>query len=208
MNKKELSIRIVFSIVGVLIIALGAATLNVGNVGVDTFTASNIAIGRVFNLSLGTYQILINCIFLIFIFFFGRKYIGIGTFVTMFSIGALVDVFTKLISNMVFFELNFFMKIIFLILGTGLFTFGVAFYISANIGVAPFDAITLILTDYSKVKYKYIRILQDLLFMFSAIVLMGPVGIGTIINAFFNGPLIEFWHVKISSPLIKKLLNI
>lgn len=205
MNNKETFIKIIFSISGVLIIALGAAILNVGQVGVDTYTASNIAIGSLFGLSLGTYQFILNLIFLFFIFIFGRKYIGLGTLITMVSIGFLIDYFTKLISNIIFFDLTFPFKVLFLILGTIFFTFGVAFYISADLGVAPYDAITLVITDYSHIQYKYIRMAQDIIFMISALIFGGPVGIGTVINAFFNGPLIDFWYKKISNPLIRKI---
>lgn len=205
MNNKETFIKIIFSISGVLIIALGAAILNVGQVGVDTYTASNIAIGSLFGLSLGTYQFILNLIFLFFIFTFGRKYIGLGTLITMVSIGFLIDYFTKLISNIIFFDLTFPFKVLFLILGTIFFTFGVAFYISADLGVAPYDAITLVITDYSHIQYKYIRMAQDIIFMISALIFGGPVGIGTVINAFFNGPLIDFWYKKISNPLIRKI---
>ncbi|HHX67672.1 MAG: DUF6198 family protein [Miniphocaeibacter sp.] len=205
MSNKETFIKIIFSISGVLIIALGAAILNVGQVGVDTYTASNIAIGSLFGLSLGTYQFILNLIFLFFIFIFGRKYIGPGTLITMVSIGFLIDYFTKLISNIIFFDLTFPFKVLFLILGTIFFTFGVAFYISADLGVAPYDAITLVITDYSHIQYKYIRMAQDIIFMISALIFGGPVGIGTVINAFFNGPLIDFWYKKISNPLIRKI---
>ncbi|QQK07874.1 YczE/YyaS/YitT family protein [Miniphocaeibacter halophilus] len=205
MNNKETFVKIIFSVTGVLIIALGAAILNVGQVGVDTYTASNIAIGSLFGLSLGTYQFILNLIFLFFIFIFGRKYIGLGTLITMVSIGFLIDYFTKLISHIVFFDLTLPFKILSLIFGTMFFTFGVAFYISADLGVAPYDAITLVITDYSHIQYKYIRMAQDIIFMISALIFGGPVGVGTVINAFFNGPLIDLWYKKISNPLIRKI---
>lgn len=207
MERRELFIRAVYSVVGVLIIALGAAILNVSNVGVDTYTASNTAIGRLFGLSLGTYQLILNIIFLFFIFIFGRKYIGLGTIITMASIGFLIDLFSKFLNNNISFTYTLFTKVMFLVLGTLLFTFGVAFYISADLGVAPYDAITLVITDYSHVKYKYIRIAQDVLFMVSAIIFKGPVGLGTVINAFFNGPLIDFWFNRVTNPLINRLIG-
>lgn len=207
MNKRELFIRVFLSIVGVFTIALGAAILNVGNVGVDAFTASNISIGKLLGLSLGTYQILINCILLVLVLIFGKKYIGIGTFISMVAIGFFIDTFSKIMSGLMHFHLNIFLQIIFLISGTLVFTFGIACYITANIGIAPYDAVTLVIQDRTKIKYKYIRISQDLIFMFSSLVLMGPVGVGTIVNAFFNGPLIEFWNNKATTPLLNKLLH-
>lgn len=207
MNKKELIIRIIFSITGVIIIALGAAILNIGQVGADTFTAANLAIGKFLGLSLGTYQLTLNIFFLVITFFFGRKYIGLGTLVTMTSIGFLVEFFSNLLYSLIIFDLTLFLKTIFLLFGTSLFTFGIAFYISANIGVAPYDSITLILTDYTKIKYKYMRVLQDVSFMILAIIFKGPIGIGTLINAFFTGPFISFWFDRISNPLINRLLS-
>ncbi len=204
---KEILFRCLFSFTGVIIITLGVAFLNVGNVGVDNFTAFNTAMGNIFGLSLGTFQLLINIVFIIFIIIFGRKYIGLGTLITMTCIGFLVDFFTTLLSGLVFFELTLLIKILFLTIGTALFTFGISFYISANLGVAPYDAITMIIVDYSKIKYKYIRVLQDVIFMVLAFFLGGPVGIGTVINSFFNGPFIDFFYEKVSSPLIGKYIH-
>ena len=64
-------------------------------------------------------------------------------------------------------------------------------------------------------KFKYIRICTDLVCVVlgTAIFLMGGgtwaevptvVGIGTIITAFFMGPLIEYFNEKVARPLLKK----
>ncbi|MDL2310447.1 YitT family protein [Peptostreptococcaceae bacterium OttesenSCG-928-C18] len=205
MKIKNFLYKCLFSFLGVVIITIGVAFLNVGNVGVDNFTAFNTALGKIFNLSLGTFQLLINIVFIIFVFIFGKKYIGFGTLITMTLIGFFIDFFTNLLSLYVTFEINFIIKVLFLIFGTLLFTFGISLYISADFGIAPFDAISMILVDYTNIKYKYIRMLQDLLFMTTALLLGGPVGIGTIITCFFNGPFIDFFYNKISDPLMKKL---
>ena len=83
-------------------------------------------------------------------------------------------------------------------------------------GVSTYDAVAIVFAYKWKLgKFKYIRICTDLVCVVlgTAIFLMGGgtwaevptvVGIGTIITAFFMGPLIEFFNEKFARPLLKK----
>lgn len=201
---KETVIRSLFALAGVAILAFGAATLRVGKVGLDPYTAANIGISETLHLSLGVYQLGVNIVILIFVFIFGRKYIGIGTIINMVLTGFFIDFFTWIYSDLFSIKLTLISQAVLLILGVVIFTFGASFYMSAKLGNAPYDAVAPIIVDRTKSKYRLIRVIQDISFVVLAFVLGGPVGVGTVINAFFTGPLIEFWNKKVCEPMIEK----
>jgi len=85
---------------------------------------------------------------------------------------------------------------------------------TADLGVSTYDAVALILANTWQLwKFKYIRICTDLVCVISgaALFLLGGgswseipaiIGIGTIVTAFFMGPLIELFNKVISRPLL------
>ncbi|EOH98574.1 hypothetical protein UAW_01170 [Enterococcus haemoperoxidus ATCC BAA-382] len=207
-NIKELMIRSLYALIGVAILAFGAATLRIGQVGLDPYTAANIGIGGVLGLSLGVYQLIINIIILGLVFIFGRKYIGIGTVINMVLTGFFIDFYTWIYTTFFTIKINLFSQAVLLILGVVIFTFGASFYMSAKLGNAPYDAIAPIIVEHTKAQYRTVRVIQDVFFVILAFIFGGPVGIGTVINAFFTGPLIDFWNNKVSEPIIEKSVKI
>jgi uncharacterized membrane protein YczE len=203
-NNKELVLRSFYALAGVAILAFGAALLRVGQVGLDPYTAANIGIGETLGLSLGVYQLIVNIVILILVFIFEKKYIGIGTIINMVLTGFFIDFYTGLFDAFFTTKMTIILQVVFLIVGIIIFTFGASFYMSAKLGNAPYDAIAPIIVDYTKSQYRIIRIAQDIFFVVLAFVFGGPVGVGTVINAFFTGPLIDFWNTKVSEPLIDK----
>lgn len=206
MNWKNLGIRSFYALLGVFILGFGAALLRVSQVGLDPFTAANIGVGSKIGLSLGTYQLALNVLILSLVYIFGRKYIGIGTVINMVLTGFFIDFFTWLLTSYFSLSITLITQSLLLIFGVLIFTFGASFYMAAQLGNAPYDAIAPILVDRTGLNFRVIRVMQDVLFMLIAFLFGGPVGIATIINAFFTGPFISFWDKKISKPLIEKSL--
>lgn len=203
-NIKEIAIRSLYALIGVAILAFGAATLRVGQVGLDPYTAANIGIGSVLGLSLGVYQLIINILILGLVFIFGRNYIGIGTVINMVLTGFFIDFYTWIYTTFFTIKINLLSQTVLLISGVVIFTFGASFYMSAKLGNAPYDAIAPIIVERTKAQYRLVRVTQDISFVILAFIFGGPVGIGTVINAFFTGPLIDFWNKKVSEPIIEK----
>jgi uncharacterized membrane protein YczE len=206
-GNKVLALRSWYALVGVFVLAFGAATLRVGQVGLDPYTAANIGIGAVLGLSLGVYQLIINLLILAVVFFLNKQYIGVGTVINMVLTGFFIDFFTWLYGQFFTITLNLFSQVILLILGVVIFTFGASFYMSAKVGNAPYDAIAPLIVDFTGAPYRIVRIGQDVFFVILAFVFGGPVGVGTVINAFFTGPLISFWNTSVSEPLIEKSIK-
>ena len=85
--------RIIGMVVGVIIIALGIALFKQAHLGNDSISALNMRIAELLGISLGVENICINMIFFIAEIWFGRKYIGLGTFVNGLGIGFIITAF-------------------------------------------------------------------------------------------------------------------
>ena len=205
--KKETWLRSRFALLGVAIIGFGASLLRVGGVGLDPYTAANIGTGERLGLSLGVYQLMINLVLLILIFFFGRRHIGIGTVINMVLTGFFIDFYTKIFELFAVSPEGWLQKGLFLVIGILFFTFGASFYMSAKVGSAPYDAIAPTIVDRTKANYRVVRVIQDVAFATLGWITGGPIGIGTFISAFLVGPLIKFWDDYASVPFIEKTIK-
>ncbi|OUZ23093.1 hypothetical protein A5867_000772 [Enterococcus sp. 6D12_DIV0197] len=201
--KKETGLRSLYALIGVAILGFGAALLRVGGVGLDPYTAANIGVGELLGLSLGVYQLMINIAVLVLIFIFGRRHIGIGTVINMVLTGFFIDFYTNVFDWLSVGPNNWWQQGLFLLIGIIFFTFGASFYMSANLGSAPYDAIAPTIVDQTKANYRVVRVIQDVAFALIGLFTGGPIGIGTFISAFLVGPLIKFWDNRVSQPFIE-----
>lgn len=200
---KALAKRVAFSTIGIVIISLGTTVCRIGGVGVDPFTAMNIGISGLLGLSLGVYQLAVNIALLVLVFIFGRKQIGVGTVINMVAVGFLIDFFTGLLTSTLPLDGSIFQAGVCLVIGVGLFTFGVSTYMNTDTGVAPYDAVALIIADRTPAPYTPTRMAQDILVAAIAFFVGGPIGVFTVIAAFFTGPLITFWNDHATIPMLK-----
>ncbi|SEL94164.1 Uncharacterized membrane protein YczE [Butyrivibrio sp. ob235] len=147
----------------------------------------------------GIVYMVINLVLLVFDFFLDKKKIGIATFINLFLVGYVVDfsygIWIRLIP-----EPTFVIKLAFLIVAIVIMCFASALYFTSDLGVSAYDAIALSLSEQRGWDFRIVRIISDLICTglgFS----MGVIpGIGTIITAFFMGPLIEFFNVNVARP--------
>ncbi|MBP3296571.1 MAG: hypothetical protein J6M27_08310, partial [Lachnospiraceae bacterium] len=107
-------------------------------------------------------------------------------------------------------------RVLCLIIGVVIICFGSAFYMTADLGVSTYDAVALIICNtWKKGKFQYVRIITDIVCVILGVALFllaggglaqipTIAGIGTIITAFFMGPLIEFFNVHVARPVLKR----
>lgn len=128
--------KLLFSTLGVVCISLGVTLCRVGNVGVDPFTAMNLGVSARIGMDFGTYQLLVNFVILVFVFFLDKRLIGLGTLINMVGVGYLIQFFTwaldllPLPRDLVFAAVT-------LVAGTLLFTLGVSLYLKTRMAWHP-----------------------------------------------------------------------
>nr|MCR5557356.1 hypothetical protein [Butyrivibrio sp.] len=144
-----------------------------------------------------------------------RHNIGIATFINLFLLGYITQ-FTYDLLQRAFPEPSLVFRAVCLLIGIVVICFGSALYMTADLGVSTYDAIAIVISGKWKLgKFKYVRICTDLVCVILGCLMFviagNPIskiptiaGIGTIITAFFMGPLIEFFNEKVARPLLKK----
>lgn len=144
---------------------------------------------------------LLSGVMLIVDLFFARKYMGLVTFINMFLTGYIVDI-TCVMINYFFPSPVLSVRIVFLLIAVLVMCFSSSLYMTSNMGVSVYDAIPLVITDKSKAPFRFIRVGCDLICVIIGTLSGLMPGMGTIITAFFMGPLIEFFNHNFSEPLL------
>ena len=215
LDRKNLAKRIGMSFFGVIICAISVGIFKIAALGVDPFQSFMAGLDVMIPLDFGLLYIIVNVLLLSFALIFDRHYIGIATFINLFLLGYITQ-FTYAYLQTIIVDPSIFVRILCLVIGVVIICFGSAFYMTADLGVSTYDAVALIICNtWKKGKFQYVRIITDLICViigvtlfilaggkFSAIPTIA--GVGTIITAFFMGPLIEFFNVHIARPFLNK----
>ena len=90
-NQIESKIRILLMVTGILLIGLCVSFLRIAGFGVDPFSGMNLAISGFIGWSFGNWQLVINIVLLIIVFFTVRHCIGLGTIINMVFVGYIAD---------------------------------------------------------------------------------------------------------------------
>lgn len=207
--------RVAMSLFGVVAGAIAVGFFKLAAFGVDPFQSFMSGMDQLIPIEFGTLYVIVNACLLIFSLIADRHNIGIATFINLFLLGYITQ-FTYELLQRIFPAPSMLLRVGFMLFGIVVICFGSAFYMTADLGVSTYDAIAIVMANKWKLgKFKYIRICTDLvcvvlgigLFLLGGGAFRGIpafVGVGTIITAFFMGPLIEFFNEKVTRPLLKE----
>lgn len=202
------------SLFGVIICAISVGIFKIAALGVDPFQSLMAGLDAIIPIKFGTLYVITNAVLLLFALIFDRHYIGIATFINLFLLGYITQ-FTYEFLQTIIVDPSMPVRIACLVIGVVIICFGSAFYMTADLGVSTYDAIALIICNtWNKGKFQYVRIITDLICVALGVLLFilsggefskipTIAGIGTIITAFFMGPLIEVFNVHIARPILK-----
>ena len=213
MNK--MTKRILMSLSGVMIGAVSVGIFKIAAFGVDPFQSLMSGLHTMFPISFGTLYVIVNAILLLFSLMFDRSRIGLATFINLFLLGYVTE-FSYAFLQTVFPDPSMIVRIGCLAVGTVVLCFGSALYMTADLGVSTYDAIAIALSGKWKLApFQYCRVATDLICVLCGVALFlaagGTIsaiptiaGVGTIITAFFMGPLIEYFNKTVARPMLKK----
>lgn len=194
-QRKITAKRIAASFVGVFLSGVGVAFNNCAGLGNDPIGMLYDGIRCAGNMSqaqLGTATNIVNITLIIVLLFIGRRYINIGTFIYIIPYGFCVDTGNKLYRLLALSD-GLASDILFGAAGCLILYLGVAFCITADIGVDPFSGIVLTICDATHKEYRVIKIAFDITMIIVGTLLGGTLGAVTVIAAFFAGPIIQFF---------------
>ena len=103
-------------VLGILFIGLCVSFLRLSQFGVDPFSAMNLGISGFIGWSFGTWQLLVNAIILVVVFFQARSCIGAGTIINMVFVGYIADFICYVANDVVQIQMNLPLRILALLL--------------------------------------------------------------------------------------------
>lgn len=182
---KQFSLKTLVVILGTLLMAIGVNLFIISGQGVDPLSTLLDGITQHVPVTLGSMISIFNASVLVIIFFVDRRHIGLGSFIN--------GIFTGVFSNMLMEPMqvvNGLPTIVIVLLGTLIFSLGIAVYMNAMLGLGTIEATMLILTSRTGIPATRIRTAMDVSFIVGGILLGATFGYGSIISALFNGKLI------------------
>ena len=199
--------RAAFMLLGILLIGICVTCYRLSEFGVDPFSGMNLGISGFIGWSFGNWQLVANILILVVVFFAVRHLIGPGTVINMVGVGYTADFLCWVVLDVLKVEMTLPLRILALCLGTLFASLGVALYMIADMGLAPYDSVALIIEKLTKgkVPFQFARVASDITVIVIGVVFCLAagnnvwliVGIGTIANALLNGPLIQFFRKRI-----------
>lgn len=199
--------RAAFMLLGILLIGICVTCYRLSEFGVDPFSGMNLGISGFIGWSFGNWQLVANILILVVVFFTVRHLIGPGTVINMVGVGYTADFLCWVVLDVLKVEMTLPLRILALCLGTLFASLGVALYMIADMGLSPYDSVALIIEKLTKgkVPFQFARVASDITVIVIGVVFCLAagnnvwliVGIGTIVNALLNGPLIQFFRKRI-----------
>lgn len=202
--------RLAMTLGGVLLCSIAVGFFQRSLFGVDPFQCFVMGSWGKFGYALayGTYYTILSLVMLVVDFFLDRHYIGIATFINLFLTGYIVS-FSSMTINTLCPNPSLLVRALFLLIGVVVMCFASALYMTSDLGVSVYDAIPIVISNRTPIPFKFARIGCDLICVIigTTCVLMGAVdgqlpGLGTIITAFFMGPLVDFFNRTVARPML------
>ena len=200
--------RIAMTVAGVTLNGVLVGLFKVSRMGVDPFQVLCAGLDAVIPIPFGTLYAILNLILLIGMFFADRRYIGLGTVINMLLLGYVAQA-AQIFFRFLFPNPSFIARLFMLLIAVPLLCLAGSLYITSDLGVSTYDVWALTLERRTRFPFRFLRVGTDLLcvglgFAFLGFTPAGIIGAGTIITAFFTGPLIDFFNRKISRPLLER----
>ena len=155
------------------------------------------------------FNFLLNLGFFVIEIIWGRKLIGLGTIINALFLGYFVTFFYNLITSVIDAPDQMAMQVVTVFIGVIITSLGISMYQLPKQGVAPYDSISLIMTEkWPKIPYFWCRVSNDAISALVCWLAGGIVGLGTLVSAFGFGPFVQFFDTHFTSKVLAKLEKI
>lgn len=210
---KELFLRVIILLIGLVIAHLGVTLFLLADLGADPF---NVLIQGLFRtlsarfdfalLTHGNVHMCICFLIIIVLLIVDRSYVKIGTLLCMICGGPIIDLFSLLLAPLFEAVPAMAFKIAMLAAGCVILAFGMTLVIKSDAGTGPNDLVAVVISDKTKKKFSIIRVIVDFSFVAIGFLLGGQFGAGTIICAFLVGPVAGFFLPR-SEKIVQKCVD-
>ena len=204
LNKKKDIVRVLFYIVGLSIMGLGIALNAISNFGAGPWDAVNIGVSYHLKLSVGICMNIVAILNLIIGGILNKEFPKITPIITSLVLGLFVDlgfiVFNGISANTSIIQFILFM------ISLPIISLGISIYLVSELPNTPLDYFMLAIKSKFNLSLMAGKIVSESSGLIIALLLGGPVGLGSIIIIFTIGPMMQFLHTY-SKNIFNKLVN-
>ena len=181
--------------IGFVIISIGTILTLHSNMGLNPWGTLHQGISVQTGLTFGLISQLIGIVIIVFSLIL-KIYPGVGTVLNMIFIGFFVDLINNL--NLIPQTDSLIIRTLYLLSGTFLFNYGIYIYLSCQLGAGPRDGLLVGLVKITGISVSIMRPIIEVTVVVTGIVLGGSYGVGTLLNAFGGGYILnsifKFYH--------------
>ncbi len=135
---------------------------------------------------------IVAVVMIIFVFFYDRSQLHIGTVLYQIVYSLCVDLF----ANAHIYSRHMWINVLLMLLGIILFAIGTGLYAAASLGRGSYEALTFSLAEKNGWQVRVVRSLLDAMMVIIGVLLGGTFGICTIVTILLSGPIIQLTASK------------
>ena len=189
--------------IGNVFLGMGISIFKLSGLGNDPFSGMVMALSDRTGITYALFLVMVNAVLFLYEIAAGRKLIGAGTLINAFLLGYIATFFYDIWLTFIGTPEQMIQRVITVLTGVIITSFGVSLYQYPNVGVAPYDSISLIWCGKKPhVPYFWYRISTDTLCALICWLSGGIIGLGTLLAAFGLGPIVQFFNVHVSSRIL------
>jgi len=193
--------KYIFYVVGILLLTLGISLTIQSDLGTSPFDALLVGLSKSVGLTVGSWEVIIAVILIGCNSLLQRQRPEVLGLLTALITGIGIDMWLFLLHNLVTPEL-WYSKIVCFGIGLVIIGLGTATYLQTNFAPIPVDRLTFIIQKLTRTNIFLARTFIYLVFLIMAIILHGPIGVGTLLTVCFGGLLLNYFM-----PFTKKALE-
>lgn len=177
---------------GILLLTLGIALTIQSNLGASPFDALLVGLSLNVGFSVGSWEIILACILICGNSLLSKQKPEILGLLTAFITGLGIDIWLFFLKNWITFE-SWYSKVCCFGIGLIIIGVGTSAYLHTNFAPIPIDRLTLIIQKLAKTNLFLSRTFIYLTFLLAAMLLNGPIGVGTLLTVCLGGVLLNFF---------------
>ncbi|MET1013364.1 MAG: DUF6198 family protein [Paenisporosarcina sp.] len=181
-----------FYIVGLSFLSLGISVMILADLGAGAWDAMYVGLSELTGLTVGTWILLIGVLLILLNSVILKKMPEFLSVITILIIGSLID-FWLLIVFSSFSPEDFAFRIILFISAILFIALGISCYLQSNFARNPMDTLMMAIQHRTGKSLAFSKTIMEVTVLIIALLLGGPIGVGTLIVTFTIGPLIQLF---------------
>lgn len=199
--KREMRQKLM-SVGGVMICGASVGIFQKIALGTDPFTCFVTGIANVFSSTYSIWYVILTGLMLVGVAVLQRRYIGFATLINLFLTGVAADAMHGLLDFLLP-DPTLGTRCLLMAVNILIMSLGASLYYVANLGVSAYDAIALMASEcYHVASFRVCRVTTDVFCVAVGFFLAADVGLGTVITAFFMGPVVQWFTDHLALPLL------